>query len=696
MSHRRRHALPLLLVLFAASLSFLYFIVVHRSFDLLTYPYKFPDSWSWLVESVHYLGAPVIPDVRAPGTPLTFAALIRLGWADLIPYRALLCHHLLAPTVYGLVSAATGSPWTAAAAAVLCLTNAAMLGNALYIGSDVAANLFLYLAVFTFWMSVRRQPAADSSRRGWLGLMALCLGVGALTQYAAFLLPIPFVLYLALRDRQRLADRRIWGGLVVGLIIGGGPFLIRVLELGSPLSPRVQHVQLVRFHLDSLGLYAWWMIGFFSLPVLLLAALGAWDIVCRPALRDFGALILLLVATLAAFFVFFYDWSDNRFLQYGAPAVFVLAALGLARVWRDLASSVSVGGAATAEPRPSRIPWQTIVFAAIAVVCGLAGSLSQSQPFSSEIVPWPGLAIDMRYRPDDPARTLHLDFTALRSWRRFNVFYYAHAGWLQRRRRRGEPIPCTFNDATKDLHRLATEIDARCGPNDAIALACGRPHERYVERNTLSFLTRRAVVDWDGPRTLAGEFGPRLAMAVTSDQGMEQELVLIPPPVKLEVITLRRGERLIQRMRLPGQIKAPSLLTGTFDQDGVTVHVELAASADPPKSLLASDLVLRNNDYTTLPADPGEFANGGEFRLTIENQRQSPAAFYYHPTHARDGWSLIRGDGQPLPGNLLLRARQRDPAWDSVFELIVQSGDRQLWKRRPGTTVDTTGPTTSP
>ncbi|MEE8170508.1 MAG: glycosyltransferase family 39 protein, partial [Phycisphaerae bacterium] len=447
MSDRRSDWRAFVAVLIATAASFGYFAAVHRDVTLLNYAFKFPDSWDWLVAALAWLGCDVIDPVRAPFTPIAFATMFHYGVEDLIPFWGLTWHHLMVPAVYLLIRAGTGSTIAAVMAALLTLTSASMLGNALYVGSDVCANTSMVLTLLFFWLGLRKTS-------GYFWPMGFFWGISALTQYAAFILAVPVVGYLLVFERRRLRDGHLWAGCALAAVLGLSQFAMRFASYGDPLYSRVTHLALVRPHADQFVRYVLWSVGFFSWPVLLLAVVGCWDILCRRDLRRFGAYLIGVIVTLFVFFVFLYDWPDNRFILYWAPLTFGLAGIGFRHCCEDLvlhgrspAPNATTSGRADSPDNaaaPSRAAGSATaprlavgVSLALAVFVLAGGSLARSHPFSDEIVPWHGVAIDVRSSADADASPLGMHWTMQRSHSRYDNFYAAHARRLRRHRDRG-------------------------------------------------------------------------------------------------------------------------------------------------------------------------------------------------------------------------------------------------------------------
>lgn len=693
----------------ASAASFAYFVLLHRGFTLLTYPFKFPDSWVWLVEARSYLGDDVIPAILAPVTPLTFAALMKLGMADLIPYRALFFHHLLPTIVFAWTYSGTRSARTALVAGLLCLTNASMLGNALYVGSDVAANALLLLAVFAFWLGMTRS-------RAWLWGAAIAMGISANTQYAAFFLPATFGAYVVLRERRRLLDSHVWGSLGLGIALAGGQFLYRRLVFGTWLASRASHVSLVHPHADSIGTYTWWSIGFFSLPILLLALLGLWEVISTPEWRSWGTLVVLLLLTMVGFFVLLYTWSDNRFIQYWAAPTFMLAAVGMRRLYHDLfnrpeapsapvmeplhrdeaapapvegpsiTATVAPGPQTSAvKPPPPAALWLRGLFLAMVAVAFVANSLAKTWPFSNEVVPVPGVGIDLQ--TTRAATGLRLDLTAKFDRSTHQAFYYAHYRASRRLERTGTALPCTFNDATADLQRLAASVDGRLAPHEAIALGSDAI-SWHVERHTLSFLTRRAVVPYGGLGKLDDVDGRRVGLVVLNDEAVALAAAreLIPPGDKLEVVTLREGEQLTQRLELPAASRAVQVLTGTFDEAGVSLRYSFRRTEQIEPPIAQGVVALKNNDYTVMAlAAPNE--KSASYYFSLANPGPLPAAVYVNRAVRREGWLLVGPDGAQADGQIVVRAEIADSKLATELALVARSGKYSLWRRASATSA---------
>jgi hypothetical protein len=679
MTEPRKGASAPLMMFVATACSLVYFLIVHRDFTLLSYPFKFPDSWDWLVDSLSYLGCEVIPPVRAPITPLTFAALLSVGADDLIPYVGIFYHHLMIPGVYILTRTGTGCSRTALWAGVLCLVNSRLLGNALYIGSDVAANALMLYAVLFFWLGVTRN-------RRYLWLMSLFWGASALTQYAAFFLVFPLLGFILLFRRRLLRDSRVWASFVVAGVLASTQFVFRLIEYGNPLYSNVTHLGLLRPHFDTAGPYLWWSVGFFSPLVLVLALVGLWRVVRSRCLHAFGTLLALLIGTMAAFFVLLYDWPDNRFILYWAPAVLIFAAIGLAHcVARLLGESTSRTSIANHSQSSSIGAFRgRKVIATLLVLCTLvSGSLAAAHPFAGDVVLSPGVALvptsDKPPLAPGGRTEVHLRWSS----KRYQCFYYSHARAIRAFSHGREALACSFNDATMALRGLAPAIQAGLPVGATIEMLSASPGRAYWERNTLSFLTRRAVVAWEGLGAADGGGRDRPAMLVTyRDMGFSEQQ-LVEQGDHPTILTLHSGEKIQQRMTLPDGTAGIELLTGTFDRKGVALNVTLNRVGPDLAAVYQGDAQLRNNERTMIVPETSDPFAGGPYLLTLENRGELAGAVYVNDTVAPNGWRLVGVDGTAEAGCLVLGVVVRDDAWARRFTLVARSEGYCLWQRRP-------------
>ncbi|MFQ5471595.1 MAG: ArnT family glycosyltransferase [Dehalococcoidia bacterium] len=682
---RRAERLALLAVVAATLASFAYFVLLHDPFTIVTYPFKFPDSWVWLVEALAYLGYDVIGSVLAPVTPLTFAALLSCGAADLIPLRAIICHHAMTPALFLLVRSATNCWRTALLASMLCLTSSSMLGNSVYIGSDVAANMLLLYAVLFFWLGVTRHGK-------FLWPMAICWGGSALTQYLAFLLVFPFVAFLFVAKRSLLRDPRLLGSFVLAYLIGGSEFIRRAILYGDPLYSRATHLGLVKFHLDDIGQYAWWSLGFFSPLIVVMVFAGVWECVARPTLRVFGAFLAILISSMVVFFVFMYNWPDNRFIQYGAPMAFALAAIGWRR-WsfgRDRpfaatperpASDAAPGGGperGTGDGRVLGGRWRVGFGWGLAAGMVVAGSLSKSQPFSNEVVVAPGAVLDMEAIGKVEHSRVRLDMVLRWSGWRYNIFYYSHAKRVRALLADGRPIPCSFNNGADDLDQLVREGLDGLPPEAAVGLATCEIGRWHVEQNMLSFLSRRAVIAWTGLDGQLEAKGREIGALVTRRDGRYRDVQVIPECRKAEVLTLRPGESARQSLILSEPVVGLSALTGTFDKEGVVLGVGVR-SRDAIWRLEVEGVRVLNNAYTILWLDSGAELGAGEYELTLTNDGERPVAVYVNAEHRSSRRSLEGVEDRGAKGDMIIRATVEDPKWNRRFEYRGHCGEYWLW-----------------
>ncbi len=322
----------------------------------LAYGFMDGDSYDWIANGLRLAGADVRYSGRSPLLPLVIALLDRLSALRLLP---LLLHGLFLITVLVFYKlAARLVPRRAAFAAALALLVCFSLGNlSLQVMADVPASCLLLFAVRSFLL------AGEDRRRYLTG--GLWAALAALTQSAGVLWVPAAAATVLIHRRRDLRSPWLWAGLLAppALMLLGAAIQPPAVN-GAGGMARDQW-SLVVLHFGSAPFYLYSLASLLGLPGALLMLAGG-VLTPRAALRNAGrCLTLVLLASLALFFVFLYDFQAKRFVVYGVWLGGLLIAEALARPRHRMAFGAAalllVSCAALPLPTPGNWPaWAAV------------------------------------------------------------------------------------------------------------------------------------------------------------------------------------------------------------------------------------------------------------------------------------------------------------------------------------------------
>ncbi len=318
-------------------------------FDLLFYPFFFPDSFDWLSNGLRYSSKALSSfeiSHRAMFLPLLIALAYDFGFENMIVLVGLLA---LAATVllayFGLRK--LGFERESLLVALGLLLSFTMLGQSAYLGADVAANAAIVAAVLFLSYAL-----CNGSSPSFVAF-TVTFSLGLHLQYIGFILA-PFWLFAFFLNTKNgslslgfgnLA--RLWrsGAILPGLIAGALalflPLLPRLLAFKLFYTEKVQHTSLLHFNLDDPYYYLLGLFANYSWPILALAAIGCFSVdssSTQPAKqRWFKFLCIVWLLNIFIFFQFFYSWKDIRLLVYLSFPLFFLASSGFLTIWKLLA-----------------------------------------------------------------------------------------------------------------------------------------------------------------------------------------------------------------------------------------------------------------------------------------------------------------------------------------------------------------------
>ena len=290
------------------------------------YPFLGGDGLEWIQNGLARAGHPVRAPDRSLLLPLLLATLERLSALSWFP---LVNQLVLSAGIAALFAAAwrAHSPRVAFLASLLPAASGAATRASVEVMADTLAAVLLFLAALAFLGGARRPALYPLA--GVLG------GASALTQPAALLLPLAFALpLLAVRRGELRRPQLLLGGAVFAALalVPAAATAARAWRHGA-VGTATRQWTLLDPHLDALPFYAGAAAGLWGVPALLLAAAGLVSLLRGRAAH--GWLLLALVLVVGGFFVFFYDFTAQRFLLYLLLPVSLAAAAGLALLKRS-------------------------------------------------------------------------------------------------------------------------------------------------------------------------------------------------------------------------------------------------------------------------------------------------------------------------------------------------------------------------
>jgi hypothetical protein len=276
------------------------------------YPYMTADSYDWISNGLFWAGKPILPSLRPPGLPLVIAGLSKLGLLPLLPVVSFLFLGLSTAFLY-LLLREHHDAWIAATACWFFFANDTVQDLAKYVLAETYATPFLILAVVAF---VR---AGRDIR--WYSAMGSALGVAFLFSYAAVPAGVGLALAVLTVRAEDVRSRELWKGALATAAVGVGWLAVRAwFHRVHPDAPQHDFEALLRPTLSNLASYAFSGVALLGLLLLPLYMLGSVRLFAGDAAsRRYRAAPFFAASAILVFLVFFYDWTDKRFLVYVLP-----------------------------------------------------------------------------------------------------------------------------------------------------------------------------------------------------------------------------------------------------------------------------------------------------------------------------------------------------------------------------------------
>ena len=214
--------------------------------------------------------------------------------------------------------------------AALCV-----LASPLYLRTGA---LFQPVVFDQLWWTLALYALVKVDRRGWM-LLGAALGIGLLTKFSvAFIAAGVLVGVLATPLRRTLRTPWPWAAVLLAAVIGA-PAVVGQLRLGWPVLQQMADLRASQLARVGPGefLSGQLLLG----PAVLLAALGVWALLTRPALRvgrPAG------VACVVAFVLLLLAHGKAYYVGPIYPTLWAAGAVALGARWRLAAAGVLVAG----------------------------------------------------------------------------------------------------------------------------------------------------------------------------------------------------------------------------------------------------------------------------------------------------------------------------------------------------------------
>lgn len=517
-----------------------------------SYPFPGPDGGDWIANGLALAGEPVRYTLRPPLLPLILAGLHRLGALRLYPLLGQGIFHGGLLVLYRICRRGA-SPRASFAACLVVLFDFSLQLAALEVMADLLATALLVGAALAF--------LAAGERPRLYALAGLLGGLSAVTQLAALVLPLSALAVLLAFRRSHLRRPALAAGAALFAVFPLGWSLVKLAAYGPHADVLTRHWSLLALRLGSVGFYTSAALSTLGWPALVLMAWGGAQAARRARWDEAGAFLLLLVGSLAGFFVFCYGWEAKRFLYFAlVPAAFFVAR-SLARL---------EGG---------RLFWPAVA----AAVVGAAWPLPGPDAAETRFLLWPAPALyaDPGGTPGERAagQSLHLVRAPLAELPGKTAY-----GRVLRRWRQGPgpppPDPALFVACRSVVYLGADDLPA--ARRYGIQYHLGNALRKRVKVVPQSLYPAR----WWGFRGLSH----------VVDAGPYSLFTLPLPPGGESVLALRRGDPRIVRLRRRAPVRAPPPPTATLAR-AVRIAGGLDAEVEGPDGFL---VVLAAGDWVRM------------------------------------------------------------------------------------------------
>ncbi len=316
-----------------------FLVWIRCSFDVLFYPWLFPDSYDWLWNAFAY-SQETVAKVSHRGMLFTLLGsfLYRGGLEDLLPLFGTVGFVGLVLATYFGTRRFFGEK-IALVSALFLGVSSNTIGQSAYVGCDVAATAFLTACMFSYLSFL------STKERSSLLLTAVFFALGLHTQYIGVMV-LPFLIIsffiswapgtAVFTTRRAVELKREWRAFVSPLVLATGILfgllLPRWWRYHLLYEEKVKHGELVQLAWN-IPYYSAGMLSVFSWPMLLFAFFGVWRTLRDPSLRRPAGFLLGWFFSVFLFFALLYRFVDVRFLIYLSPPVFIFGAAGVEKIF---------------------------------------------------------------------------------------------------------------------------------------------------------------------------------------------------------------------------------------------------------------------------------------------------------------------------------------------------------------------------
>lgn len=301
----------------------IYHLILFNTSPIEQYPYNHQDLWRRLEDAMFFLGKGNFPRMHPPLPSIFYSLFLSVGSSQFYILNII-------NTILGLFSTyllslkISGKKGVGLLAAIFYLFNFYVLKHNLFYGLvDMWAVTGIIFGIYSYLQF------KEKNNLKWAIITGFSFGITSIIQYSGvFALPVIFLVAIF---RKRSAFFKLDNLLkyfllgitsILPLIIFS---LYRYLIFGNPAFSEIDHFNYVQANISNLPVYLWWIFVFFSIPVVILSAIGFIILIKQKRFTDLET--FLYFAPYGLFFIFLYYWPDIRFITYIMFPVLYLASI---------------------------------------------------------------------------------------------------------------------------------------------------------------------------------------------------------------------------------------------------------------------------------------------------------------------------------------------------------------------------------
>lgn len=302
----------------------LYHVVLYNTLPFEQYPYIHQDMWRRIQDAQFFLGSGNYPQMHPPLPSLLYATMMSVG---ITQFYLLNIINMIAGIfiVYALAREISKSRTVSLLTVTFYFFSFSILKYNNYYGLVDLWAAHAILAGIYFFVKFTKNNSFKNAV-----MIGISLGIASIIQYSGlFVLPMMYLhQFFKLRknffQKENLVKTSLYTVLsLLPLIIFS---IFRGIVFGNPAFSRIDHFIYFRFTIENVPFYTFGIALFFSIPVVILAALGMFLLWKKRDLEYFTTASLFL--PFGVFFILFYVWEDTRFLVYISFPIVLAAATG--------------------------------------------------------------------------------------------------------------------------------------------------------------------------------------------------------------------------------------------------------------------------------------------------------------------------------------------------------------------------------